>query len=275
MTVAITPEVAEVFERFIVCEYAYFTPKGEPLCWPVTPYWDSHRGILSIATGLAYPNKALYAKRHPKVAIFFSDARSSGLSRAPEVLVTGDATVLEDDLQENTDRYVREIRRKFPVARLALNPISVKFLDFYLPRLWVEIEPVNVVLFDDPAKYPREVEKNEAVAVVRGADGYPAMVRTATERLDGDRLRLRSIPGEGPACLTFHRHSFGGVRLEAQMMRGEIEDDIFTVRKTAEFFGNGALFPLSVVGDIQRLRRRLRAELQKRGEPMPKLRIPG
>jgi hypothetical protein len=270
VTVEISPETTEIFERFIVCEYGYYTPKGEPLCWPVTPYWDGERGILAIATGLAYPNKALYAKRHPKVALFFSDARSSGLSGAPEVLVKGDATVLEDDLQENTDRYVREIRDKFPIARLALNPISVKFLDFYLPRLWVEIEPVSLRSRYDPTS-----AADGAVAVVRGPDGYPEMVRTATQRLSDDRLRLGVVPGEGPACLTFHSHSFGGVRLEAHMMRGEIEGDVFTVHKVVEFFGNGALFPLSVVGDIRRLRRRLRAELEARGEPMPKLRVPG
>jgi len=111
------------FRAASITEFAYLTPRGEPLCWPVTPYWYPDRGILGISTGLGYPNKAYYARRHPRVAALFGST-----------LLQGDAVVLDDDLQANTDRYVREMRAKFLSARFGLNPISVKLLDFYLPR---------------------------------------------------------------------------------------------------------------------------------------------
>ena len=49
--------------------------------------------------GLGYPNKAYYARRHPRVAALFGST-----------LLRGDAVVLDDDLQANTDRYIREMR---------------------------------------------------------------------------------------------------------------------------------------------------------------------
>ena len=122
------------FRAASITEFAYLTPRGEPLCWPVTPYWYPERGILGISTGLGYPNKAYYARRHPRVGALFGST-----------LLQGDAVVLDDDLQANTDRYVREMRAKFLSARFGLNPVSVKLLDFYLPRLWIEITPVRLL----------------------------------------------------------------------------------------------------------------------------------
>ncbi|MGH9198217.1 MAG: hypothetical protein ACRD1T_21100, partial [Acidimicrobiia bacterium] len=110
-TFEIPEDIGEVLARYYITEYAYFTPKGEPLCWPVTPYWYQERKVPAIATGVGYPNKALYAKTNPKIAMFLSDSTRSGIDHAP-VLVQGIATVLDQDVQANTDRYVRDIRAK-------------------------------------------------------------------------------------------------------------------------------------------------------------------
>ena len=74
------------FRAASITEFAYLTPRGEPLCWPVTPYWYPDRGILGISTGLGYPNKAYYARRHPRVAALFGST-----------LLQGDALVLDDE----------------------------------------------------------------------------------------------------------------------------------------------------------------------------------
>lgn len=289
---------AEMFAEYIVCEYAYFTPSGEPLCWPVTPYWHPDRGVPAIATGLAYPNKADYAKRNPKVALYFSDPNGSGISHPQKLLVLGEATVLDSDIQQNTDRYVRAMREKFAAARLGLNPITVKFLDFYLPRLWVEITPVRLIFDPGPVAVeqhdegiatsigPRESEVlaraartfGEAVVTTRDPQGYPSMIRTRVEPGAPGVLRLEAAPGPGSAALTFHRHTLGGTRFEAHMARGRVTTDgvgpVFAAHRLVGFFGNGLVFPLSVVPHVMRLRRRLRAELERRGQPMPKLRVP-
>lgn len=311
----IPPPVSRILERALVAEYAYFTPRGEPLCWPVTPYWYPERGVLAVATGVAYPAKATYARLEPRVGMLFS----RGEPAAPDVVVQGRAFVLDRDIQANTDRYVRELRAKFPVARLGLNALSVKLLGFYLPRLWVEITPARVVvrgpggpprilggLPPDPgppaagrsepceARLGRDEARalarwvgrtGEGVVAVRGEGGFPDLIRTTAEWAGGSSVRLARAPGEGPAALTFHVHGLAGARLDAVMARGRVEAAgdgfVFRARRVVGFLGAEAaargaffsVFPLSQIPQVPVLRRRLRRELARRGQPMPKLRV--
>lgn len=313
----IPKHLGDVFARFVAAEYAYYTPRGEPLCWPVTPYWYSGRSVVGVATGLAYPNKADYAKRNPQVSLLFSDPASSGLRDPPQVLLQGRASVLDEDLQANTDRYVAEIRAKFPAARLALNPLSVKFLDFYLPRLWVEVTPVRLLVWPDdgepevigaplppaeagaalgaPEPPPADelaalrdwaVRCGSAAATVRGPDGYPLQMRTPIAPRGDGSLTVEDAPGIGPACLTFHYLKLGGVQFDALMARGTIvaseHGHVFAPRRVVGFFNRQAsrgnpflsVFPLSVIPRAMELRKRLHQELERRGQTMPRLRIP-
>lgn len=268
------PEVvSELLAAAAIAEYAYLTPRGAPLCWPVTPYWYPDRGVLGIATGLAYPNKAYYARSHPRVSVLF-DAGGSG-----SILLQGEATVLDEDLQANTDRYVREMRAKFLSARLGLNPISVRLLDFYLPRVWVEITPTRLVMSRGDSEVailgapldglpgPTGVRAESLIdarlgdtelralwAWVRrqptgtittvGRGSYPAMLRSTLTPGSTGRLSLDQAPGVGAACLTLHSHHWGGVRLDALMARGVVERSDhglhFTPRRAVGFMGRDA-----------------------------------
>lgn len=275
-------------DGYKVAEYAYLTPRGEPLCWPVTPYVYPERSLVAIATGLAYPNKAEYAKVHPKVALYFSDREGRGEPDEPRVLVQSQATVLDQDLQANTDRYVTELRGRFGVARLALNPLTVRLLDFYLPRLWVEMGADEVSVDDTPVGRSPAVARHSGFAEMAtrfptgvlttiDPNGFPSPRRTAVAPIGPEEAVVTGGYG-GPACLTFHRHSLGGTRFHAHLVRGDLEvsqgQSIFRARRTVDFFGNGAMFPLSVVGHVGTLRSRLRRELERRGQPMPELRVP-
>ncbi|HEY2665888.1 MAG TPA: hypothetical protein VGK51_03540 [Actinomycetota bacterium] len=295
------------FRAASITEFAYLTPRGEPLCWPVTPYWYPDRGVLGISTGLGYPNKAYYARRHPRVAALFGST-----------LLQGDAVVLDDDLQANTDRYIREMRQKFLSARLGLNPISVKLLDFYLPRVWIEISPVRLVVGgrgfggsllqdlrpatkDDrtppapPALAPgpqldallRWVRRaSSAVVALGGPDGYPAIARVGVAEGPDGTVELEAAPGTGPAALTFHTQGLGGVRLDAVMARGRVEASDgplrFVPRRVVGFLGREperrpsflSIFPLSQFPRAGAFRETLRDELARRGEALPKLRVP-
>ncbi|HEY4937634.1 MAG TPA: hypothetical protein VIJ69_01280, partial [Actinomycetota bacterium] len=282
-----------------ITEFAYLTPRGEPLCWPVTPYWYPERGILGISTGLGYPNKAYYAQRHPRVAALFGST-----------LLQGDAVVLDDDLQANTDRYVREMRAKFLSARFGLNPLSVRLLDFYLPRLWIEITPVRLladVAGGSLGTNPRSAEKTRpsmapgphlnallrwvrqatsAVVALAGPDGYPSIARVRVAPGPEGSVELESAPGTGPAALTFHTEGLGGVRLDALMARGRVEtsDGIvrFVPRRVVGFLGREpdtrpsflSIFPLSQFPRAGALRATLWSELSRRGEALPRLRVP-
>jgi hypothetical protein len=285
------------FRAASITEFAYLTPRGEPLCWPVTPYWYPERGILGISTGLGYPNKAYYAQRHPRVAALFGST-----------LLQGDAFVLDDDLQANTDRYVREMRAKFLSARFGLNAVSVRLLDFYLPRLWIEITPVRLMAeladrspedndqtssrpglapgpqLDALLRWVRQA--TSAVVALAGPDGYPSIARVRVAPGPGGSVELESAPGTGPAALTFHTEGLGGVRLDALMARGRVEtsDGIvrFVPRRVVGFLGREpdtrpsflSIFPLSQFPRAAVLRATLSSELSRRGEALPRLRVP-
>lgn len=281
-----------------ITEYAYLTPAGEPLCWPVTPFWYPAQGLLGISVGLAYPNKARYARAHPRVSALF---QAPG---ADPLVLHGEAAVLDGDLQANTDRYIREMRAKFLSARMALNPFCLPMLDFYLPRLWIEITPTSVVSGrdDEPVAdasaqpAPRPLSDAHCKALQRwalasptatlampGANGYPVMARVSVRlRADGD-LELGRAPGTGPAALCFHSEGLGGVRLDALMARGWVgPNGRFTARRLVGFFGRDpasrppffSIFPLSQLPWAGLLRESLTRELSTRGAPLPRLRVP-
>ncbi|MCA1841125.1 MAG: hypothetical protein ABR507_10795 [Actinomycetota bacterium] len=308
---SVPDEISDLLSRYIATEYAYTTPKGAPLCWPVTPYWYPKRQVLAIATGLAYPTKADHPKVNPKIAMLFSDPKGTGLADPPTVLAQGTATVLDEDLQYNADRYVVELREKFPAARLAINRLTVSMLDFYLPRLWVEMTPVRMIIdatdgsrvvhgtaldmteqgpvaaVDDHAPLRDDHWKalvkvasshDDAVLTTVGADGFPYPRRTNVMVRNDRSLELDAVAQPSEACLTFHAHTLAGTRFKAYLVRGNLLSDggrvIFKPWRLVGFFGNGAVWPLSAIPEVKTLRKRLKKELLRRGQPMPKLRVP-
>jgi hypothetical protein len=108
MLANVPAQLLPVFQQFITCEYASLTRAGEPIALPVTPYVGV-AGTLDVSTGLTYPTKAERARRNPHVALLFSDAKGSGLSDAPTVLVQGQAAVRDRD--RNFNRGGSAIRR--------------------------------------------------------------------------------------------------------------------------------------------------------------------
>ena len=245
---ALPVEVREVFDRFLVCEYASLTRAGRPVTWAVTPYVSP--GTLDVSTGLSYPDKAERARRNPRVALLYSDPTGSGLDSAPVVLVEGLATVRDADLQAGTDRYVRESLRK-TTGMDGVPWLYLRRLGWYFSRVWVEVTPETVTWWpggdlsaeprtwradtvdappSDPApRGPRAPSRTAAPVdwrpyadrgVALGApvatmvrDGRPVTVRTrAAERTD-DGFTLTLPAGvaavAGPVCLTFHRFGPG------------------------------------------------------------------
>jgi hypothetical protein len=44
-------EVQEVFDRFITTEYTTIDSRGQPIAWPVTPYYKSGDATIDVTTG--------------------------------------------------------------------------------------------------------------------------------------------------------------------------------------------------------------------------------
>jgi hypothetical protein len=150
VTATLPDDVKRVFESFITTEYTTIDANGQPITWPVTPYYRAGGECIDVTTGLGYPKKANDAEANPKVALLFSEPKGSGMTGAPMILVQGTARVDDEDLDANRERYQREALEKLPAAKDALPP---KFLQgwfgWYFTRLYVKVRPERIYVWAD------------------------------------------------------------------------------------------------------------------------------
>jgi hypothetical protein len=148
VTASLPSEVQQVFDRFITTEFTTVDRRGQPICWPVTPYYAPGDPCIDVTTALGYPKKALDANANPKVALLFSDPTGSGIEGAPQVLVQGTAAVDYRNLDANRERYERESVEKLPATKRLVPPRSLRRLfDFYFTRLYVHVRPERVYVW--------------------------------------------------------------------------------------------------------------------------------
>ncbi|HYB70294.1 MAG TPA: pyridoxamine 5'-phosphate oxidase family protein [Candidatus Bathyarchaeia archaeon] len=166
MTGSLPPEVQAVFDRFITTELTTVDRAGQPVTWPVTPYYRPGAPCIDVTTGLGYPKKANDARANPLVSLLFSDPTGSGLTDPPTVLVQGSAEVDDKDFDVNRERYARESAEKLPgaVRRLPPEPLR-RFFGWYFDRIYVHIRPERVYVWPpgapgaEPALYDAHMEE--------------------------------------------------------------------------------------------------------------------
>jgi hypothetical protein len=166
VTGSLPSEVQAVFDRFITTEYTTVDASGQPITWPVTPYYTPGAPCIDVSTGLGYPKKANDARTNPMVALLFSDPKGSGLSDPPMVLVQGSAQVDDEDLEANRLRYARESIEKLPgTAKRQPPPAIQKRMQWYYSRIYVHVRPERVYVWPrgdftvEPEVYGAHVEE--------------------------------------------------------------------------------------------------------------------
>ncbi len=158
MTASLPDEIKRVFETFITTEYTTVDRRGQPISWPVTPYYERGGPCIDITTGLGYPKKAKDARLNPKVSLLFSDPTGSGMEGAPQVLIQGTAEVDDRDLDANRERYVRESGAKLPETMKMAPPKAIQGLfAWYYKRIYVHVRPERVYVWagGDPTTEPQ------------------------------------------------------------------------------------------------------------------------
>ncbi|HKF80850.1 MAG TPA: pyridoxamine 5'-phosphate oxidase family protein [Thermoleophilaceae bacterium] len=158
MTGTLPEEIQGVFDRFITTEYTTINRRGQPITWPVTPYYSPGDACIDVTTGLGYPKKAHDAAANPRVALLFSDPTGSGLEDPPQVLVQGTAEVDDRDLGANRERYTREATEKLPATKSQLPPKPVRALfGWYFTRIYVHVRPERIYVWPqgDAAREPQ------------------------------------------------------------------------------------------------------------------------
>jgi hypothetical protein len=148
VTASLPREVQAVFDRFITTEYTALDSRGQPITWPVTPYYTPGAPCIDVTTGLGYPKKAKDARTNPLVALLFSDPTGSRLTDPPIVLVQGSAQVDDEDLEANRRRYARESIAKLPEAASRHPPEAIKkLMGWYYTRIYVHIRPERIYVW--------------------------------------------------------------------------------------------------------------------------------
>jgi hypothetical protein len=177
VTASLPSDVQAVFDRFVTTELTTIDRHGQPITWPVTPYYELGAPCIDVTTGLGYPKKANDARANPMVALLFSDPTGSGLTDPPMVLIQGSAQVDDADLEANHQRYVRESAIKLPAtAKLQPPPAVQKRLLWYYARLYLHIRPERVYVWRAATEEP-EVFGSHMEEVRSGHSEEPAADR--------------------------------------------------------------------------------------------------
>ena len=158
MTSTLPPEVRSAFERFITCEFTTVDARRQPITWPVTPYYEQGGPTIDVTTGLGYPKKADDARAHPSVSLLFSDSTGSGVEGDARVLVQGTATIDDEDLRANAERYMGESGEKLPATKKMHPPKLIRpAFNWYYARIYIK------ELDDGRAAVSLSPEEQEAV----------------------------------------------------------------------------------------------------------------
>ena len=148
MTASLPQDVQSVFSRFVTTEYTTIDAAGQPITWPVTPYYAPGGPCIEVTTGLGYPKKANDARANPLVALLFSEPTGSGLTTPPMVLVQGSAMIDDADLEANRRRYERESIEKLPETAKLQPPAAIrKRMAWYYTRLYIRVRPERVYVW--------------------------------------------------------------------------------------------------------------------------------
>jgi hypothetical protein len=162
VTATLPPDVQQVFERFLTTELTTLDAHGQPITWPVTPYYRAGSECIDVTTALGFPKKARDAERNPKVSLLFSDPTGSGLERAPMVLVQGTAVVDDEDLDANRERYVRDAAAKRGGPE-DIPPVGMqRRFGWYFNRIYLHVRPERVYVWPDgnPAREPELLDSH-------------------------------------------------------------------------------------------------------------------
>ncbi len=165
---SLPPEARSAFERFLTCEYTTIDAKGQPITWPVFPYYKQGDPYIDVTTGLGYPKKAADARANPKVSLLFSYGKGSGLDRPPSVLVQGYAEVDDRDLVANSERCLKDTKEKYPSVIKHTPPKPIRNLfNWYFTRIYIHVTPETVYQWPDgetrtePIRFGRSAERQE------------------------------------------------------------------------------------------------------------------
>jgi Pyridoxamine 5'-phosphate oxidase len=219
VTATLPEQARECFARFVTTEYTTVDSRQQPITWPVTPSYTDGAPTIDARTEPGCPVKADDARRHPQVALLFSDPTGSGVERPGQVLVQGTAAVEEAAHATRIDVRVRPERVFVWPDGDPQAPPEIHDSHMEEVRSGHSEEPAEPhvpaagggIAWDARIG---ELGDRHSLAVLSwvGPDGFPISIRLpiAVDR-GARRIRIETLPAglplaEGRACLTAHAH---------------------------------------------------------------------
>ena len=151
--VQLSKEIRTLLQTYYTCEVTTVNSKGQPITWPCLPYFHQETGEIIFTASIAFPVKALNARRNPHVSLLYSDPTGSGLTKPPALLVQGEASVQEllDYHDPKITGLFRTTQKRQPdVARFSANRFTRRLFSWYLfQRLVVTVTPRRVRIWPE------------------------------------------------------------------------------------------------------------------------------
>jgi hypothetical protein len=309
-------------------EFATLTAKGAPINNPLFFYFGGDGRTIDVATGVAYPAKAERARRSPSVGMLFAPSIAANDpivrkdkftanafppgSDGPVLIIGAKAAVRDEDIQANTDRYMREFTRDHPLLFGSWEQERERV--HYFARIWIQCLPVKLLWWpngiatgeqpiywrappnyavpsSDPTPPGRRTPSTDwpvldwreaarkvldmtplPTLTLRDDEGFPMPFPTLGAALEEEGFTLKlsgSLPWvpKGPACLTFS-------------INATFLGRVTSVDTTAHFVVDRLLgnlpndkAPTTSLESIEAIKTRMREELHRRGQPIPKVRL--
>lgn len=136
------PEMREVLENALVCEFTVISPIGRPITHPLLPLYDAEDGRLFVTSSVLFSKKLDHIKRNPKISALFSNRAGIQVTPYRILLVKGDAKVGEQDIHHGWERLLPLWRKKEPYID---NFVKMRYaLPLFWERSVVEVAPTKV-----------------------------------------------------------------------------------------------------------------------------------
>lgn len=201
-------EIDAILDSKVVNLFSTLTKSGVPITDGMGYFWNDP--TVDYGTGLSYPAKAERARANPHVGMLFPGPAD------PEddlVLITAEATVLDADLQANTDSWVKawftffertvdlEWRYKSEVLGTR-DGYSWKDALFYWVRIWIKSTPRAIYWWPDGVDKQPRIWRESADVVAPPSDPAPPgpptraanIPRVAWEELASQVLERTDLP---------------------------------------------------------------------------------
>jgi general stress protein 26 len=161
-------DVTELLDAALVAELTVVRSDGRPMTYPLIPFWDGERILMT--SSVLFSRKLEYLKANPRVSVSLSDPIALG-GRVARATIQGDARVVDGDPHVEWERVMPLWRAKEPVIDLFLK--SRVAFPLFFERAVIEIVPRRVLLWADG-------DTSKAPDITQGP-GIDAALTSATE----------------------------------------------------------------------------------------------